>query len=96
MILDNGFENGFLEFFVAMDCDVTKSDHVFHGNSGFFADEGVLQEQIKGIPTALGNAEATLCDVVHCEVNGGLAGAEEIEDDGILNGEIIESLGVTL
>ena len=96
MMLDDRCEDGLLEFFVAVNSDVTKSDHVFHGGCRFFADQGVLKEQFKGISAALWDAKAALGDVVHREVDGGFAGTEKIEDDGILNGEITESSEVTL
>ena len=96
MMLDDRCEDGLLELFVAVNSDVTKSDHVFHGGCRFFTDQGVLKEQFEGISAALWDAEATLGDVVHREVDGGFAGTEKIEDDGILNGKIAESSEVTL
>ena len=56
--------------------DVAKSDHVTHGFCGFRGDFGGVFEQGEGIAARLGDAEAKFGDVMHCEIDGGFAGAQ--------------------
>jgi tRNA isopentenyl-2-thiomethyl-A-37 hydroxylase MiaE len=37
MMFDDSFKDKLLKFFVAMDCDVSKANHVFNGNGRFFS-----------------------------------------------------------
>jgi len=54
------------------------------------ADDGVLSEQLEGVAAGLGDSKVALGHAMHGEIDRRLAGAEDVQDDGILDGEIIE------
>ena len=56
------------------------------------AQEACFLKYRESIPAALRNAKRALCNEVHAEVNGSLTCAEQIQNHGILNGEIGNSI----
>ena len=93
---ENRFQYGALQVLVGMDGDVPESDHVSHGVRGGGKDEFGVFHQSEGIAAALGNAKLAIRDMVHGEVDSRFAGSEEIENDGVLDGEIVKPLGSAL
>jgi hypothetical protein len=86
----DGVEDGRLNFLIVVNRDVAETDHVFHGGGAGLADDGVLSEQLEGVAAGLGDSKASLSHAMHGEINRRLAGAEDVQNDGILDGEIIE------
>ena len=55
MALQDRFQNRTLELLIAMDCNVAKTDHVFHGTCGCLGEQPMLHQQFERLPAMLGN-----------------------------------------
>ena len=94
MLGENRFKDGTLEFPVAVDGDIAETDHFFHGLSSTGSKQSPGLEEIKGVTTALRDTQPLMSDAVHGVVDCGFAGPQKIENDGVLDGEIVQTAGV--
>ena len=85
---NNGVENFQLDSLVIVDGDVSESDHVLHGPGTGGGDESAGCEDVEGVAAGLGDSEVPDRDPMHGKVDGCLACAQQVEDDGILDCEI--------
>jgi len=88
---ENGVENFGLNPLVVVDGDVTKSNHVLHGFRAWLSDESMGSEDVEGVAAVLRDAKVPDSDPMHGKVDGCLAGAQQVEDDGILDGEVFKA-----
>lgn len=79
---------------VAVDGDVAEADHGAHGAGEVGGEETGLLEQVEGLAAFLGEAEAVLAREVHGQVDAGLAGALEVQDDRVLAGGVLQEVPV--
>ncbi len=89
---DNGFDNVEVERLVVVDGDVSEADHSFEPAREVVVQEASLSQKREGVAAALRRAEALPADEVHRKVNGGLAGALQVEHDGVLAREVVEEV----
>ena len=96
MLLDDGLQNWVLDLLVAMDGNVSESDHVLHCGAAWGADDPVLGEEIESVAARLGDSESPESHTMHGEIDGSFACAKEVQNDGVLSGEILKPRGVVL
>lgn len=70
--------------------DVAEADHVAHGVRSALRNPAGRFEQGECVAAGLRDAETEFGDVVHRQIDGGLARSQEVEDDGVLGGEAFE------
>ena len=89
--VQNGFEDGTLEFLITVDGDVAESDHVLHGLGGGRTDRTVSEQEPERVAAGLGDPEPIPGHPMHGQINAGLTGPQEVEHDRVLNREIIKT-----
>ena len=95
MVLDDLDGDGQLQGLVVVNDEVAESGHPLEGVCQCGVYPAVCGQKVEGIPGPLGYAQALTADQVLAHVDGGVAGALDVEDGGVLSGVVgLEPLGV--
>jgi len=92
--IEDRFKDRAVEFLIGVNGDVAEAHHVAHDGGSFGPETVGLLKQAEGIAAGLRDADPSLGDMVHGKINGGFAGPEEVQDDGILNGGVVKTPGI--
>lgn len=81
--------DGQLQALIVVDCHIAKTHHAFHLLRYGRREPVGLRQQSEGVSGALRDAQSFASDDVQAHVQGGFAGALNIEDGRVLTAEVV-------